>query len=87
MMYVHVPGDFKVYLRNPVQARFSEYRLFEFLFSPSSCAADKVVSRFGTECSRSACLCTRVLSGISVLHVAFSLVYSLVSCYFIQYVF
>ena len=86
MMHLSVPREFKVYLLNPVQALFPEYRLFEFLFSPSRCAVVKVVSRFGAEC-RSTCLCTRVLSGISVLHVAFFFrVYSPVSCYFIQFV-
>jgi hypothetical protein len=45
-----------------VQYLFSESGLFEIVFSPSRCAVVKVVSKFGTECSWSACVCvcTRV---------------------------
>ena len=78
-----MPRDFKVYLRNPVQARFSEYRLFEFLFSPSRCTVVKVVSKFGTESSRSA----RVCAHVSVRHLcaAFSHFPSVFACILLFY--
>jgi hypothetical protein len=83
MMYVNVPRDFEAHLRNRVQARFSEYRLFECLFSPRSCAVVKVVFKFGTESSRSA----RVYAHVSVRHLgaAFSLFPCVFACILLFY--